>query len=356
MKTFIYFSFSILLFLSGQTTAQGVYSDDSISFSGTVVNSSALPIANAIIRRAHDGFLVKTDEYGVFSINLLPSGEMIEVSKDGFSSFRSNITNYAKGVVIMDTDESTWMTYNDFRNQTNALSKALYKEGIQYIKKDSLNSSNETKAFPFLWRAAFLGHIDARYQIGRMYEDGKVVAQDYVTAANWYKKALSSNSANERLGVMHEEGLGVEQDYDIAASYYQKGNTELSLTRLKRLVDEELVKQPELFRQPEFEKYEIPDFNAQFPGGDDSIYEWLARHIVYPHQALQRGIGGRVFVQFVINIDGTITDTRILRSPDPSLSEETLRVLESMPKWKPAIKDGKPIKSRFNLPIMFRTK
>ncbi len=100
--------------------------------------------------------------------------------------------------------------------------------------------------------------------------------------------------------------------------------------------------------------FEVVEENAQFPGGDDACYKWLSDNIKYPAIAQEQGIQGRVFVQFVVNKDGTIVDVKVLRSPDPSLSKEAERVVKLMPKWKPARQGNKPVRSRFNLPVMFR--
>ena len=100
--------------------------------------------------------------------------------------------------------------------------------------------------------------------------------------------------------------------------------------------------------------YEVVEENAMFPGGENECYKWLSEHIKYPAIAQEQGIQGRVFVQFVVNRDGSIVDVKVLRSPDPSLSKEAERVVKMMPKWKPARQGNKPVRSRFNLPVMFK--
>lgn len=102
--------------------------------------------------------------------------------------------------------------------------------------------------------------------------------------------------------------------------------------------------------------YEIVEENASFPGGDEAFNSWVAQNLKYPAEAIKQGIQGRVFVQFVVNKDGTIDEVKVLRSPDPLLSEEALRIVKSMPNWKPAHQGGKTVRSRFNLPIMFSLK
>ena len=100
--------------------------------------------------------------------------------------------------------------------------------------------------------------------------------------------------------------------------------------------------------------YEVVEKNATFPGGDAACYNWIAQHIQYPALAQEQGIQGRVFVQFVVNTDGTLDDVKAVRSPDPSLAEEAVRVVKSMPRWNPATQNSKAVRSRFNIPIMFR--
>lgn len=98
--------------------------------------------------------------------------------------------------------------------------------------------------------------------------------------------------------------------------------------------------------------------NASFPGGDEACFRWLAKNIKYPTICQEQGVQGRVLVRFVVDKDGTIIDPQIVRSPDEHLSEEALRLVKLMPKWKPATignkKVRKTVRSRFTLPIWFR--
>ena len=100
--------------------------------------------------------------------------------------------------------------------------------------------------------------------------------------------------------------------------------------------------------------YEVVEENAQFPGGDEACMKWLAEHLKYPAICQEQGVQGRVFVSFVVNKDGSIVDVEIKRSPDNNLSKEAERVVKSMPKWKPARQGNRTVRSRFNLPVMFR--
>lgn len=100
--------------------------------------------------------------------------------------------------------------------------------------------------------------------------------------------------------------------------------------------------------------FDVVDENASFPSGDEACMNWLFSNLEYPDSCQLKGIEGRVIVSFVVNRDGSITEIKAVRSPHELLSKEAIRVVNSMPKWKPANVKGKNVRSRFNLPIMFR--
>ena len=78
------------------------------------------------------------------------------------------------------------------------------------------------------------------------------------------------------------------------------------------------------------------------------------RQIKYPTKAIENKIQGRVIVQFVVNKDGSISGAKVVRSVDPDLDKEALRVINSMPKWKPGMQKGEPVSVKFTVPIVFR--
>lgn len=94
--------------------------------------------------------------------------------------------------------------------------------------------------------------------------------------------------------------------------------------------------------------------NAQFPGGDRACQKWIQEHIKYPEGYTSNQPQGRVVVSFSVEKDGSIDSVKVFRSPDPLLSEEAIRVVKQMPKWKPARYKGEVIRTRYFLPIIFR--
>ena len=96
---------------------------------------------------------------------------------------------------------------------------------------------------------------------------------------------------------------------------------------------------------------EMPDFPD---GGLQGLLKFLAKNIKYPVIAQENGIQGRVVCAFVVNKDGSIVDIEVLRGVDPSLDKEAVRVLSTMPKWKPGKQRGKPVRVKYTVPVMFR--
>lgn len=100
--------------------------------------------------------------------------------------------------------------------------------------------------------------------------------------------------------------------------------------------------------------YNVVSEIAEFPGGAMAASNWISKNMTYPEECRKKGIEGRVVIKFVVNKDGSIVDAEAVKSPHPALSAEALRVVKSMPKWKPAKEGGKVVRSRFNIPIVFK--
>lgn len=93
---------------------------------------------------------------------------------------------------------------------------------------------------------------------------------------------------------------------------------------------------------------------AHFPGGDEGYYKWFREHFKYPTILQENGVQGRVMVRIIIECDGSILFLRVEKSPSEELSKEALLLVRSMPKWKPAMKDGHPVRSSLFVPITYR--
>ena len=101
--------------------------------------------------------------------------------------------------------------------------------------------------------------------------------------------------------------------------------------------------------------FEVVEQMPEFPnGGMAGLMQYLSKNIKYPTIAQENGTQGRVTVQFVVNRDGSIVDAKVLRGVDPYLDKEAVRVIMGMPKWKPGMQRGKPVRVKYTVPVMFR--
>jgi len=96
------------------------------------------------------------------------------------------------------------------------------------------------------------------------------------------------------------------------------------------------------------------EFMPEFPGGQRALFKWLFNNIKYPVIAQENGIEGSVYVGFVVDRDGTIVNVKVLKSVDPALDREAIRVVKAMPKWKPGRQRNNNVRVSFTVPIKFK--
>ena len=111
-------------------------------------------------------------------------------------------------------------------------------------------------------------------------------------------------------------------------------------------VVEEEVQEQEIFQIVE----EMP----AFPGGEAKLMEYVGKNIKYPQIARETGIQGRVFVGFVVEPDGSISNVKLLRGIGGGCDEEAMRVIKSLPKWKPGKQRGKAVRVSYQIPVFFK--
>ena len=155
---------------------------------------------------------------------------------------------------------------------------------------------------------------------------------------------------DDRIGFFHVTSQG---------TYIQSVNPEeWNLSREKTIVMD--GKPTSMFREEDRnstdeEVFEVVENMPEFPdGGMPGLMKYLSANIRYPEAAHKAGTQGRVTVQFVVGKDGSIGNVGILRGVDPNLDAEAIRVISSMPKWKPGTQKGEPVNVRYTVPVMFR--
>lgn len=140
-----------------------------------------------------------------------------------------------------------------------------------------------------------------------------------------------------------EDDVEVDDDIDFVDV---EDKVEIEETYIEKAVQEE----DEVVEQ---EIFTIVEEQPSFPGGEAALFEYLKKNIVYPTIAKESGIQGTVFVQFVVEPDGSVSNVKVLRGIGGGCDEEAVRVVKSMPRWNPGKQRGKPVRVYFNLPIRF---
>ena len=105
---------------------------------------------------------------------------------------------------------------------------------------------------------------------------------------------------------------------------------------------------------PVEEAFDVVEDEPLFPGGEEAMSRFIKTNIKYPEMSIQMGDQGRVFVRFVVEKDGSITNVTIARSVTPELDKEAQRVVKSMPNWSPGKQRGRPVRTNVVIPIVFK--
>ncbi len=140
-----------------------------------------------------------------------------------------------------------------------------------------------------------------------------------------------------------DDDVEIEDDIEIDAEADQ--DTEIEEYIPIEVDDDEEVEEAQIFT--------VVESMPSFPGGDKARIRFLNENIEYPKMARESGIQGRVYVTFVVERNGLVTDVKILRGIGGGCDEEAIRVVKAMPKWIPGKQRGKPVRVQFTLPIKF---
>ena len=141
-----------------------------------------------------------------------------------------------------------------------------------------------------------------------------------------------------------EDDAESENEVDMSSFQRQEEATNIEITPVK-IEEEEEVAEEEIFQ--------VVENDPEFPGGVDAMYTYLAQNIKYPQLARENNITGRVYVTFVVEKDGSVTNVRVLRDIGGGCGQEAVRIVKAMPKWTPGKQRGKAVRVQYNLPVNF---
>ena len=118
--------------------------------------------------------------------------------------------------------------------------------------------------------------------------------------------------------------------------------------------EEPIYNTMDLTENADGEVVSVVEDDPEFPGGVEALYKYLAENIKYPVLAKEKGTQGRVYVAFVVEKDGSVSNAKVLRGVSEEVDAEALRVINAMPKWKPGMQKGVPVRVQYNIPIIFK--
>ena len=145
----------------------------------------------------------------------------------------------------------------------------------------------------------------------------------------------------------------VQKSDKAVGAFTVEGNDEVGGAVLKAKEDIAAPEPPKHVVE-ETKIFTVVEQMPMYPGGDAALMGYLRDNIHYPTVAAENGVQGRVVVGFVVERDGSITDVNILRSVDPSLDREAMRVVKSMPRWTPGKQNGSAVRVKYQVPVTFR--
>lgn len=141
----------------------------------------------------------------------------------------------------------------------------------------------------------------------------------------------------------------IEDDADIAEDEV------ISTEDQEEWVDITAIDHIEVDPEPEDDTpFMVVEDMPEFPGGTKALLEYLSKNIKYPSVCRENNIQGKVIISFIVDKDGSITNPEVIKSINPYLDKEALRVITNMPKWKPGSQRGKAVKVRFTVPVQFK--
>ena len=189
-------------------------------------------------------------------------------------------------------------------------------------------------------------------------EEGKPIIAATVLVANTTNGTLTDENGNFTLEVGSDQSIqvayiGMSTVTMSVKDCLKKADQTIVLTESDTKKDVKVVAPAPQAVVSNDQTFSVVEQMPEYPGGMRAGLEFMARNLRYPTKAREAGKQGRVIVQFVVRKDGSLSDFKVLRPVDPWLDAEAIRVISTMPKWKPGMQDGKPVSVKFTLPVTF---
>ena len=229
---------------------------------------------------------------------------------------------------------------NAYKAKNYKTAMATYAKILKLNPKDKLAKNRKTECFDIINSVNVIVTTDPQCDI---YIDG-----EYKAKGSWEGRLFVKTYRFEARMEACEpsvKDVTLEKGSDVTITLDMPKQETTEVETVETMVKEEVVEE---------EVLKVVEEMPVFPGGAGKMMEYIAKNIVYPTYAIENGIQGRVFVTFVVERDGSISNVKAMRGIGFGCDEEAIRVIQSMPKWKPARQRGETVRCSYTIPIVFK--
>ena len=229
---------------------------------------------------------------------------------------------------------------NAYKAKNYKTAMATYAKILKLNPKDKLAKNRKTECFDIINSVNVIVTADPQCDI---YIDG-----EYKAKGSWEGRLFVKTYRFEARMEACEpsvKDVTLEKGNDVTITLDMPKQETTEVETVETMVKEEVVEE---------EVLKVVEEMPVFPGGAGKMKEYIAKNIVYPTYAIENGIQGRVFVTFVVERDGSISNVKAMRGIGFGCDEEAIRVIQSMPKWIPGRQRGETVRCSYTIPIVFK--
>ena len=325
-----------------------VESNEKVVLKGIVVDSTGEPIAGASVVYKEGNTGTITDSKGNFSLEI-PKGATVIASYSGYSSTMYK-KNGSKTATVQSGILSKIYKDNGAKFVTIKLSKGSVDQVYVIVENMPQFPGGNGAMNNFLSRTIMYPAEAAKKKI-----QGRVICQFIVSKEGLITNLKVLKGVDPLLDAEAIRVLNMMPRWNPGEQGGKAVNTKFTLPIAFKIQSDAKAPATTLSKDSGDKVFVIVEKMPQFPGGMEAMNKFLRETIKYPIEAKTKKIQGRVLCKFVIAKDGSIVDPIVVKSVDPLLDAEAIRVVKLMPKWSPGKQKGEAVRTIFTLPILFRT-
>jgi TonB family protein len=170
------------------------------------------------------------------------------------------------------------------------------------------------------------------------------------------KDKITTKPATEKYGEKGKNGAVEIKSRNNESHMKPAGSINISADSMIMYKDSIIIVNPKPYQKTDNNPFIVVEEMPEFPGGTDAMVAWITSNLKYPAEALKRKITGKVYVNFAVSSKGKVKNVVVSKSANPLLNAEAIRVISSMPDWKPGTQGGKSVEVQIKVPVEFKLK